>query len=113
MAYKGGIMEEERTLLQQIRDKEQEYSKKVDAIKKETDAQITAAKAQRDSTLLDAERKGKNIAEELVRMEKQKTDTEIGQMKKAATAETENARSKGERNLPSAVKKIESYVIME
>jgi vacuolar-type H+-ATPase subunit H len=113
MGYNGGIMEEERTLLQQIRDKEQEFSKKVDVVKKETDAQIAAAKAQRDSTLLDAERKGKNIADEMVRAEKQKTDTEISQMKKAATAETENARAKGERNLPSAVKKIVSYVIME
>ncbi len=56
MDYNGGHMEDERTLLQQIRDKEQEFSKKVDTVKKETDAQIAAAKAQRDSTLLDAER---------------------------------------------------------
>jgi vacuolar-type H+-ATPase subunit H len=113
MGYNGGDMVEERTLLQQIRDKEQEFSKKVDTVKQETDAQIAAAKAQRESTLLDAERKGKNTAEELVRVEKQRIDTEIGRMKKAATAETENARVKGERNLPSAVKKIVSYVIME
>ena len=43
MGYNGGIMEEERTLLQQIRDKEQEFSKKVDTVKQETDAQIAAA----------------------------------------------------------------------
>lgn len=113
MGYNGGIMEEERTLLQQIRDKEQEFSKKVGTVKQETDAQIAAARAQRESTLLDAEQKGKNIADELVRVEKQKTETEIGRMKKAATAETENAKAKGEKNLPSAVKKIVSYVIME
>lgn len=113
MGYNGGIMEEERTLLQQIRDKEQEFSKKVDTVKQETDAQIAAAKAQRDSILLDAEREGRKIAEELVRVEKQKTDTEIGRLKNAATAETENAKVKGEINLPSAVKKIVSYVIME
>ena len=113
MDYNGGYMEDERTLLQQIRDKEQEFSKKVETVKKETDAQIAAARAQRDSTLLEAERDGKNIAEELVRVEKQKTDTEILQMKKVAVAETDNASAKGERNLPSAVKKIVSYVIME
>jgi hypothetical protein len=46
-------------------------------------------------------------------VEKQKTDTEILQMKKVAAAETDNASAKGERNLPSAVKKIVGYVIME
>ena len=39
--------------------------------------------------------------------------TEIGRMKKTAATETENARVNGEKNLPSAVKKIVSYVIME
>jgi hypothetical protein len=113
MGYNGGDMEEERTLLQQIRDKEQEFSKKIDSVRQETDAQIAAAKAQRESMLLAAERTGKSTAEELVRVEKQKIDADIGQMKKAATAETENTRVKGERNIPSAVKKIVSYVIME
>jgi hypothetical protein len=113
MGYNGGIMEDERTLLQQIRDKEQEFSKKIETVKLETDAQIAAAKAQKQAALLEAEQKGKIAAEELVRLEKQKIVAEIGQMKKTAATETENARVKGERNLPSAVKKIVSYVIME
>lgn len=113
MGYNGGYMEEEKTLLQQIRDKEQEFSQKVEIVKEETDAQIAAVRAEREKTLLDAERTGKNAAEELFRKEKQKTETEIEQMKKAAAAEREAATVNGERNLRSATEKIVSYVIME
>jgi len=106
-------MEEERTLLQQIRDKEQEFSKKIEMVKQETDAQIAAAKNERDTTIQNAGRSGKTAAEELYQKEKQKTDREIDGMKKAAAIETETARIKGERNLTPAVEKIVSYVIME
>ena len=113
MDYNGGCMDVEKTLLQQIRDKEQEYSKKLDTVKQETDAQIATARAKKEKALLDAERTGKIAAEELLRKEQQKTDIEIEQMKKAAVAQTETAKLRGERNLPLATDKIVSYVIME
>jgi vacuolar-type H+-ATPase subunit H len=113
MDYDGGYMDEERTLLQQIRDKEHEFSKNVETVKQETDAQIGAAKALRENALVDAELTGKNAAEELFQKEKQKTETEIERMKKASAAETEGARIKGEKNLQSAVEKIVGFVIME
>ncbi len=113
MDYKGGCMEQEKTLLQQIRDKEQEFSKTIEIVKHETDAQIAAARAGRENALQDAERTGKKAAEELSLREKQKTDTEIERMIKAAASETEKAKVKGERNLRSAVEKIVGYVIME
>jgi hypothetical protein len=113
MDYNGGHMEAEKTLLQQIRDKEQEFSKKLESVKQETDAQIATEKARRDKALLEAERTGKIAAEELLRKEQQKTDNEIERMKKAAAAETNAARVKGEKNLPLATDKIVSYVIME
>lgn len=106
-------MKEERTLLQQIRDKEQEFSKNVETVKQETDAQIGAAREMREKALLDAERTGKNTAEELNRKEKQNTETEIEQMKKAAAAKTEVAKVQGKQNLQQAIEKIVSYVIME
>jgi vacuolar-type H+-ATPase subunit H len=106
-------MEEERTLLQQIRDKEQEFSKKIEIVKQETDAQIDAARIGREATLRDANRSGKTAADEYYQKEKQKTDREIEGMKKAAAIETETARIKGEKNLKPAVEKIVSYVIME
>jgi len=113
MVCNGGNMEEERTLLQQIRDKEQEFSQKIELVKQETDAQIAAVRAEREKTLLNAERTGKDAAEELLREEKQKTETEIEHMKKIAFAGTEAARLKGERNLRAATEKIVSYVVME
>jgi hypothetical protein len=113
MDYNGGRMEAEKTLLQQIRDKEQEFSKKLETVKQETDAQIETEKAKRDNSLHEAERTGKIAAEELLRKEQQKTDLEIERMKKAAAAETNDARVKGEKNLPLATDKIVSYVIME
>jgi hypothetical protein len=106
-------MEAEKTLLQQIRDKEQEFSQRLETVKQETDAQIATEKARRDSALLEAERTGKIAAEELLHKEQQKTDLEIERMKKASVAETDAARVKGEKNLPLATDKIVSYVIME
>jgi hypothetical protein len=113
MDYNGGRMEAEKTLLQQIRDKEQEFSKRLETVKQETDAQIATEKARRDNALLDAGQTGKIAAEELLQKEKQKTDIEIERMKKASVAETDAARMKGEKNLPLATDKIVSYVIME
>jgi vacuolar-type H+-ATPase subunit H len=106
-------MEEEKTLLQQIRDKEQEFSKKIQTVKQETDAQIAAAMSEQEGTIREAGRSGKTAAEELFRTDKQKTENEIGQMKKVAALETEAARVKGERNLQPAVEKIVGYVTME
>jgi hypothetical protein len=113
MDYNGGRMEAEKTLLQQIRDKEQEFSKKLETVKQETDAQIATEKSRRDNALLDAGQTGKIAAEELLQKEQQKTDIEIDRMKKASVAETDAARMKGEKNLRLATDKIVSYVIME
>jgi vacuolar-type H+-ATPase subunit H len=113
MDYEGGHMEGEKTLLQQIRDKEQEFSKKIEMVKQETDAQIATARAGREKALIEAQQTGKNTADELFRKEQQNTDSEIERMKKASAAETEAARVKGERNLPLTTDKIVSYVIME
>jgi vacuolar-type H+-ATPase subunit H len=106
-------MEEKKTLLQQIRDKEQEFSKKIQTVKQETDAQIAAARSEQERTIREAGRSGKTAAEELFRTDKQKTENEIGQMKKVAALETEAARVKGERNLQPAVEKIVGYVTLE
>lgn len=113
MVCDGGYMEEERTLLQQIRDKEQEFSKKIETVKQETDAQIAAAERERDKVLHQAEASGKTSAEEVFSREQKKTGIVIDRMKKMAESETETALSKGKRNLRTAVEKIVGYVIMD
>ena len=47
--------ETEKTLLQQIREKEQEYAKKIEVIKKETDAAIASAQSEAESLLCTAD----------------------------------------------------------
>jgi vacuolar-type H+-ATPase subunit H len=106
-------MEEEKTLLQQIRDKEQAFSKKIEAIKQETDEQIAAAEREREITLRQAEATGKKSAEELFRREQQETEIELGRMKEAAEFETETAIVKGTGNLQPAIEKIIGYVTLE
>jgi hypothetical protein len=106
-------MEEEKTLLQQIRDKEQEFSKKLETVKQETDAQIAAAADEREQSIRKAGISGKNSADALYRREKQKTEMAIDRMKKEAESETEKAVIKGKRNLLPAVDKIISYVTMD
>jgi len=106
-------MEEEKTLLQQIRDKEQEFSKKLETVKRETDAQIAAAANEREQSIHQAGSSGKKSAEAWYRGEKQKTEATIDQMKKESESETEKAVIKGKRNLLMAVDKIISYVTMD
>jgi vacuolar-type H+-ATPase subunit H len=104
---------EEKTLLQQIRDKEQEFSKKIETVKQETDAQIATARNQREVIISEARRSAKTAAEDFFLKEKQKTEHEIGRMKKSAAIETEAVRVKGEKNRQQTVEKIVGYVIME
>lgn len=113
MDYNGGTMEEQKTLLQQIRDKEQDYAKKIELVKQETESDIAAVRADREKALLDAEITGKKAAEELYHRETQKTEAEIERIKNSAANETEYARTKGENNLPLAVEKIVGYVLTD
>jgi len=106
-------MIEEKTLLQQIRDKEQEFSKKIETVKQETDAQIAAAGSERETVIHEAVTSGKNSAKELYQREQQTTEIEIDRMKKVAESETETALIKGKKNLNPAVDKIIGYVTME
>ncbi len=52
-------MEPEKTLLQQIREKELEYARKIEAVKTETDAAIAAAENDAENLLCTADSEGK------------------------------------------------------
>jgi len=103
----------EKTLLQQIREKEQEYAKKIEVIKKETDAAIAAAQSEAESLLCTADSVGKTEAEKLYWQEKAAIETEIETLRRGAAAERDMAATQGERNLPRAVETIAGYVTME
>jgi vacuolar-type H+-ATPase subunit H len=105
--------EQEKTLLQQIREKEQEYAKKIETIKKETDAAITSAQNDAESLLCTADSAGKTEAEQLYWQEKGKIEIEIEGLKRGAAAGRDMAAARGERNLPRAVETITGYITMD
>lgn len=106
-------MEQEKTLLQQIREKELKYAGKIEAVKMETDAAIVAAENEAESLLCTADSTGKTGAEQLYWQEKGKIDAEIDTLKHEAAAARENTAMMGEKNLPRAIKTITSSVNME
>lgn len=106
-------MEPEKTLLQQIREKEQEYAHKIELVKAGTETAVAAAKADAESLLCTADSTGSAEAERLYWQEKGKIETEIEALKSRAAAERDLAARKGTENLPRAVQAITSYVMME
>ena len=105
--------ETEKTLLQQIREKEQEYAKKIEVIKKETDAAIASAQSEAESLLCTADSAGKTEAEQRYWQEKGKIETEIEGLRHGAAAERDMAATRGGKNLARAVETITGYVTME
>ena len=106
-------MEEEKTLLQQIREKEQEYAQKLECVKKETDLAIEGARGEAEALLCTADGTGKAEAERLYWEGKAKIEAELETLKRGAMAEREAAACAGAKNLPRAVDAITGYVTME
>ena len=105
--------ETEKTLLQQIREKEQEYAKKLETIKKETDTAITSAQEEGESLLCTADAAAKKEAEHLYWEAKGKIETDIEGIRRGAAAERESAAARGAKNIPRAVDAITGYVTMK
>ena len=102
-----------KNAVQQIREKEQEYAEKTEAIKKETDAAITAVESEAESMLCTADSTGKIEAELLYWQEKGEIEAEIEGLKREAVAVREKVAAAGEKNLASAIETITRSVIME
>lgn len=103
----------EKTLLQQIREKEQEFASKLEAVKSETDAAIASAQADAESMLCTADIAARKEAEQFSWQEKAKIDAGIEDLKRTAAAGRESAEAQGKKNLPRAVEAITGYVTME
>ncbi len=106
-------MEPEKTLLQQIREKEQEFSARTEATRKETEAAVAAAEAEGESLLCTADAEGQKDAEQIYWEGKAKIDAEVGVIRKKAAAERDAAAAKGAANIPRAVEAIVRSVIMD
>ncbi|MGA2105144.1 V-type ATPase subunit subunit G family protein [Methanoregula sp.] len=106
-------MDTEKTLLQQIRDKEQEFKKKIDTARADADALVTAAKTEADELLCTADETGKKHAEKVYGDIREKTVTDIEILDKNAELDRLASLERGEKYVPAAVEKIVSYVTME
>ena len=106
-------MDMEKTLLQQIREKEQDVAKKIEGVRAGTDATIAAAKIDAENLLCTANAEGKTAAEELYWKEKGKTEARIDQMRQEAGLVAEAASERGKRNIPMAAAAIVRFVTME
>jgi vacuolar-type H+-ATPase subunit H len=106
-------MDTEKTLLQQIRDKEQEFAHKIDAAKKEADTTVTTAKKEADELLCTAGADGKKHAEQVYWNIRGKTATDIETLNNNAELDRLTSLERGEKNIPAAVEKIVSYVTRE
>jgi hypothetical protein len=106
-------MEPEKTLLQQIRQMEQEFALKIEAVKAETDAAVAAAKGEAESLLCTADSAGTTEAEQRYWQEKAVIEADIEQLKVSAATGRDAAAAQGERNLSRAVESITRFVTME
>jgi hypothetical protein len=106
-------MEPEKTLLQQIRQKEQEYAQKIGIVKAETDAAVAEAKNEAESMLCTADSAGTTEAEQMYWEEKAKIGADIEQLKQSAATSRDQAAVLGEKNMARAVEAITGFVTME
>jgi V/A-type H+/Na+-transporting ATPase subunit G/H len=103
----------EKTLLQQIREKEQDVAKKIEDVKAGTEASIAAAKTDAENLLCTADAEGKKAAEEIYWREKGVAEARVEQLRQDATRDAETIAEKGRKNIPAAADAIVRYVTME
>ena len=103
----------EKTLLQQIREKEQDVAKKIEDVKTGTDVSIAAAKTEAENLLCTASAEGKIAAEELYWREKGTTGARIEDLRVDAGRAAEAATERGNKKIPAAAAAIVRYVTME
>jgi len=107
------MAEPEKSLLQQIRDKEQEFSQKLDVARADAESVIAAARADAEDLLCTADTAGKKSAEQVYWNERGRSEAEIEALKNAAEQEIKRASREGDQNLPAATEQIVRYVTME
>lgn len=106
-------MDSEKTLLQQIRDKELELAQEVEAARIGAEALVAAARNEAGDLLCTADTQAKTAAEQVYWKEKGRTETEIATLKTSAELGRETSSMQGERNVPAAAERIVRYVTME
>ena len=105
-------MDTTKTLLQQIREKEQDVNKTIEAVRQESEAEVATARAEAEKIRHESNLRGSRAAEELTQKEKEKMAAEVGMLKKNAVAEKERIVTNGEKNRKAASEAIIREVTM-
>ena len=103
----------EKTLLQQIREKELMLNIKIDETRREAEEIIISARKDAADMIENSENEGKKTAEEYYIKEMETLKQEIEQLRNQSNQQAISVRAEGERNLPSAIDKIAKVVSME
>lgn len=104
-------MEEEKSVLKRIREKELQMSIQVDQARTEADYALKEAKKKSLELLAASEVRGKEAADEFYQVELEKIHREADQVRAAAKGELTSVRERGEKNLPQAVERMVAIVL--
>jgi vacuolar-type H+-ATPase subunit H len=103
----------EKSLLQQIREKELMISIKIDETRREAEEVILNARKEASEMIENSDREWKKAAQEYYEKEMEQLKKEIEQLKSQSNQQAMSVRAEGERNLPSAIDKIVKVVSAE
>jgi len=106
-------MTPEKTLLQQIRERELLLNIKIEDTRREADEVILAAEREASARGEEAERAEAASARTYYEREMGTVQREIENLKDVGTRQAQAIREAGERNLPRAIEKIVKAVSME
>jgi vacuolar-type H+-ATPase subunit H len=107
------MKETDRSLLQQIREKELTINVRLSEVRKEAEEIIVSARKEAQKIVEDSEREGKEAAKEYYRLEMERVHREVEERKKEGGQQAVAVRVEGERNVQSATEKIIKAVLME
>ncbi|WP_174591014.1 V-type ATPase subunit subunit G family protein [Methanocella conradii] len=100
----------QKTLLEQIRDKESELNRRLELAAKEAEGIVLDARRRAESIIRDAELKGSELAAEHYRRGKAAVDGQVEEIKGSEAMKASALRERGEKNLPAAVDLIIKFV---
>ena len=103
----------EKTLLQQIREKELLLNIKIEDTRKEAEEILVKASQESKEMMENYEKEGKVAAQEYKDRENEKISKEIAQLKNQGDLQEQSAKEKGERNIKLAIERIVKIVSME
>ena len=103
----------EKSLLQQIREKELMLNIHIEEVCKEADEIVASAEREAAEMIEHAERTGEAAASEYYAREMEKVRQEVAQLKSQGDHEAETVKERGERGLPQAIERIVQSVSLE